>query len=494
MKEKKFKQTLVQTKEGSRHCEEHSDVAIQDGFKMTEVGMIPSDWNLVEISELAKDMADGPFGSNLKKEHYTSDSQVRIIQLSNIGECGWENENTKYTTFEHAKTIARCIVPKEESILVAKMMPAGRAIICPKTEKQYILGSDVIRITANEKLNSKYFVYATKSQAYLKQISDNTQGSTRQRTSISKLRKIAMPLPIFKEQQRIASALSDIDTLIANIEKLIAKKKNIKQGAMQQLLTGKKRLPGFAPDERTGSRPTDERRKECHSERSAKREVEKSSGYKMTELGLIPSDWLQMKLRDLCYLITKQTGFDYSATIKPSLVTEESKETLPFIQNKDFEGTSINFATDFFIPKNIAANFPKILLNEPVLLISISGKIGNVAYFSHERDAFIGGAVGVARFNEKKYIKWTNLFLQSEYGQKQIFANEKSGAQHNLTIEDVRNLNVYMPSSCEEQTAIANVLSDMDTEISALETKLAKYRKLKTGMMQQLLTGKIRLV
>ena len=211
-------------------------------YKQTELGKIPTDWEFVPVSELAKDMADGPFGSNLKKEHYTSDPQARIIQLSNIGENGWEDENTKYTTFEHAKTIARCIVPKEESILVAKMMPAGRAIICPKIEKQYVLGSDVIRITANEKLNSKYFVYASKSDVYLKQISDNTQGSTRQRTSISKLRKILILLPSLDEQTAIANILSDMDTEIATLETKLAKYRKLKTGMMQQLLTGKIRL------------------------------------------------------------------------------------------------------------------------------------------------------------------------------------------------------------------------------------------------------------
>ena len=479
MKETKFKQTLVQTKderrktkEGTRHCEERSDVAIQSGFKMTEVGLIPNDWNLVEISELAKDMADGPFGSNLKKEHYTSDPQVRIIQLSNIGECGWENENTKYTTFEHAKTIARCIVPKEESILVAKMMPAGRAIICPKTEKQYILGSDVIRITANEKLNSKYFVYATKSQTYLKQISDNTQGSTRQRTSISKLRKIAMPLPILKEQQRIANALSDVDTLIANLEKLIVKKKNIKQGAMQQLLTGKKRLPGFGSDERTGSRPTDERRKECHSERSAKREVEESSGYKMTELGLIPSDW-EVKtfgeLFDMCTAnipikdVNQEFYVGTENMLQNKMGVVKNTAVLPYSKVREYQKNDI-------LVSNIRPYLKKIWFADKnggcstdVLVFRVKDK--------NQSPSFLYNVVADDRF--------FNIVNENAIGTKMPRGDKNV----------IKQILFAVPSSKAEQTAIANVLSDMDTEISALETKLAKYRTLKTGMMQQLLTG-----
>ena len=108
-------------------------------------------------------MVDGPFGSDLKTEHYTSEHQVRIVQLSNIGESGWNDENTKYTTFAHADELGRCVV-QPGAILIAKMMPAGRAIICPDSEKGYILGSDVVKVIPNSSVDSRYLVYATKSQ------------------------------------------------------------------------------------------------------------------------------------------------------------------------------------------------------------------------------------------------------------------------------------------------------------------------------------------
>ena len=80
----------------------------------------------------------------LKKEHYTENREVRIIQLSNVGDSGWRNENVKYTTFEHLKTIERSAVNAGD-IVIAKMMPAGRAIIVPDIEKQYVLSSDCVR-------------------------------------------------------------------------------------------------------------------------------------------------------------------------------------------------------------------------------------------------------------------------------------------------------------------------------------------------------------
>ena len=199
------------------------------------------EWETRTLHEISNEMVDGPFGSNLKTEHYTTERQVRIIQLSNIGEAGWNNANVKYTTFSHAAELQRCIV-QPGSILIAKMMPAGRAIICPDNEKSYILGSDVVKVVPNSSVDSRYLVYATKSRFYLDQIADDTQGSTRARTSVSKLRKPAILFPEKDEQIAIADILSEMDMEIAALEGKIAKYRQIKQGMMQQLLTGKIRL------------------------------------------------------------------------------------------------------------------------------------------------------------------------------------------------------------------------------------------------------------
>lgn len=199
------------------------------------------EWETRTLREISTEMVDGPFGSNLKKEHYTPERQVRIIQLSNIGESGWNDANVKYTTFGHAAELQRCIV-QPGSILIAKMMPAGRAIICPNNEKSYILGSDVVKVVPNSNVDSRYLVYATKSQLYLDQIADDTQGSTRARTSVSKLRKTVILFPTKDEQIAIANILSEMDMEIAVLEEKLDKYRQVKQGMMQQLLTGKIRL------------------------------------------------------------------------------------------------------------------------------------------------------------------------------------------------------------------------------------------------------------
>lgn len=172
---------------------------------------VPKNWCWVRFGQLAVDMADGPFGSNLKTEHYTQEKQARIIQLSNIGENGWREENTKYTTFEHAKTISRSIV-EPGNIVIAKMMPAGRAIICPNAEAQYVLSSDAVKMIPHSQLNSKYLLFQINSHHFQLQVQENTQGITRARTSIKKLKEYAFAVAPLDEQQRIVDRIEYLFT------------------------------------------------------------------------------------------------------------------------------------------------------------------------------------------------------------------------------------------------------------------------------------------
>ena len=184
---------------------------------------VPKNWCWVKFGQLAVDMADGPFGSNLKTEHYTQERQARIIQLSNIGENGWREENTKYTTFEHAKTISRSIV-EPGNIVIAKMMPAGRAIICPNNEKQYVLSSDAVKMIPHAQLNSKFLLYQINSHHFQIQVQENTQGITRARTSIKKLKEYAFAVPPFAEQPRI---VDHIEYLFAKLDEAKEKAQSV---------------------------------------------------------------------------------------------------------------------------------------------------------------------------------------------------------------------------------------------------------------------------
>lgn len=203
-------------------------------------------------------------------------------------------------------------------------------------------------------------------------------------------------------------------------------------------------------------------------------------------------DWEQRKLDTMCEIITKQTGFDYSATIKPSLLTESSNETYSFIQNKDFSGNEINLDTDFYIPIEVAERFPKILLDKPSLLISISGRIGNVGFYNLPQKSFIGGAVGICKLRNSQYGEFLVQELGSDYGQNYFRSLIKASSHANITVEDIRNINIIMPKDDCEQEKIASYFNNLDNLITLHQRKCDKLEEYKKAMLQKIFSQELR--
>jgi len=199
--------------------------------------------------------------------------------------------------------------------------------------------------------------------------------------------------------------------------------------------------------------------------------------------------WKEYSIVELCKTLTKQTGFDYTAYIKPSLKNNFEEGTIPFIQNKDFNGKWMNFSTDYFIPFNIAKNFPRILLDEKSLLISISGSIGNVGIFNCQQIAFIGGAIAIAKMKNPIHVDWIAYYLQSNLGQQKLLGNVKAGSHQNLTLEDIRKFILPIPSE-NEIKIIAKTLSDIDDLVICLEKLIEKKKNIKQGAIQHLFKPK----
>lgn len=438
-----------------------SMVEMKSGYKMTEVGVIPEDWEVKELGDITKDMSDGPFGSNLKSCHYTNKKEVRIIQLSNIGTDGWSDNNRKYTTYKHLDTIRRCEV-KSGNLVIAKMMPAGRAIICPSTDAAYVLSSDAVRVNLLECVNNDYAFYCTKSGYYLSQIAENTQGSTRARTSIKKLRNILFCMPDVKEQVAIATALSDVDSLISALTKKIEKKKAIKQGLMQQLLTGKKRLPGY----------------------------EKNREPVQTEWGAIPKDWKTLSIGKCCS-IKARIGWQ---GLKKSEYLSSGEYVL--VTGTDFLNGRIDWKSCVYVSKKRYEQDANIQIVKHDILITKDGTIGKVAFLD---DVPCLGTLNSGIFVVRSHSEELDQCYLSKIFESFIFDAFLESLVAGSTInhlyqKDFVHFNFPVPPTMSEQTAIANILSDCDSEIAALEEKRDKYKEIKQGMMQQLLTGKIRLI
>lgn len=407
---------------------------------------IPNDWDVITLGDYAQIFRGGsprPIQAFLT----TSDQGINWIKIGDVGAGEKFIESTEEKIIPEGVSHSRMVYKGD--LILSNSMSYGRPYIM---NIEGCIHDGWLVIQKYDRLfNREYLYYALSSDLTMRQYVAMAAGSSVQNLNKEKVSKVVLPCPKILEQKKIAEILSSIDALIVDLQKLIRKKKDIRQGTMQMLVTGKKRLDGF------------------------------------------DGNWQTTSLDKLCRLVTKQTGFDYSAEIKPSLVTTPQIGTIPFIQNKDFEAFDINYNTDFYIPYEVAEKYPKILLDEACLLISISGRIGNVAVFDNKQTAFAGGAVGIAKLFDPNLASWCMLYLSGREGQEQIFSNEKVGAQHNLTVADVRKLEIKLPEKPERE-AIIGVLTDMDDEIKLLTEKLQKYQKVKRGMMEKLLTGKVRLI
>ncbi|TAH62741.1 MAG: restriction endonuclease subunit S [Gottschalkiaceae bacterium] len=223
---------------------------VPEGYKKTKIGIIPEEWQVKRLIDV-KDSQDryaftgGPFGSDLKTEHYTDDG-VRILQLQNIGDGIFLDNYKIYTSNKKADELHSCNIYPEE-ILIAKMAePLARACIVPSGQRRYLMASDGIRLKVDSNnYSTKYVMEYINSSHFRKEAIKRGTGTTRLRIGLGELSEIKLALPDKSEQQEIAQILSAWDKAIELKEKLIEEKKEQKKGLMQKLLTGEVRLPGF---------------------------------------------------------------------------------------------------------------------------------------------------------------------------------------------------------------------------------------------------------
>ncbi len=402
----------------------------------------PQAWQRVRLGDIAQIIGGG-----------TPSTQITSFWNGSIN---WftptEIGITKYV-YKSQRTITPLGLKKSS----AKLLPIGTILL---TSRASIGDCAILKVVATtnqgfqslmplEKINNEflYYLILTLKNKLLKLAS----GSTFLEVSPNKIKNLLIPLPPLNEQIAIANILSDVDHYLYSLDALILKKESVKKALSFELLSQRKRLKGFN------------------------------------------QAWQRVRLGDMTTSFTKQTGFDYSDFIKPTLIKEYLPNYIPFIQNKDFLGHYINYKTDYFIPNEIAIRFPQILLNEKCLLISISGAIGNVAVFNHSQDAFIGGAIAVLKFKEKKSLDFVMHFLMSASGQKLLLNGVKSSSHKNLTIADLRDLLIPLPP-LNEQIAIANILSALDKEIASLKNKKRQFENIKKALNHDLMSAKIRVL
>lgn len=416
-------------------------VEMKSGYKMTEVGVIPEDWEVKNVSESC--LIKARIGwQGLKKSEYMSSGDYLLITGTDF-----DNEQVNWKSCAYVSK-ARYeqdsnIKIRPQDILISKDGTIGKVAYLGMIPKAGTLNSGIFVIRANDRKIDQVFLSKIFMSFYFEEFLNRlVAGSTINHLYQKDFVKFCFPLPNSEEQVAIAAALSDVDSLISALTKKIEKKKAIKQGLMQQLLTGKKRLPGFN------------------------------------------DKWKSMLLGDIAE------------------VKDGTHQTPKYVKSggKPFYSVENVTADDFKNVKHISLEEHKALtsnyrMEKGDVLMTRIGSIGCCKYVDWDVDASFYVSLALLKINEKYDSKFISYLSNIKSFKEEVMLNSLVFAiPQKINLGNISLIKVYIPTSKAEQTAISNILSDCDSEIAALEEKRDKYKEIKQGMMQQLLTGKIRLI
>ncbi len=422
-------------------------------FKDTEIGRIPEDWNLALLGDITKFLSNNTFSRDklhvdggkgeIKNIHY-GDVLVKYGSILDVS-------RTKIPTIDSGKIASFCPenLAQDGDVIIADT--AEDDTVCKVTELWNIGDSKVVSglhtMWCRPDCNTfavKYLGYFMNSVFYHIQILPLIQGIKVSSVSKNSIKDTWVCIPPLSEQSRIASALTSIDNLISSLDKLIEKKKAIKEGTMQQLLTGKKRLKGF-------NEPW----------------VEKELGAN----AIILRGGSPRPIED--YITDLQDGYNWLKIGDVNPADKYFRKTAEKIKKEGLTKTRQVKKGDLILSNSMSFGRPYIL--------DIDGCI-------HD------GWLVIQEYQETYDMQFLYYILSSETVIKQYISMAAGSSVQNLNKEKVASIMLFAPTSLIEQSDIASVLSSMDNEIATLEAKRDKYIKTKQGMMQQLLTGRIRLV
>ena len=391
---------------------------VKPRYKQTEVGIIPEDWDVQTLSSVStiSRLAGAEYTSQWKE---TSDGEIIALRGFNIGQGKIIERDLVRISDKLSLKLKRSRLCKGD-VVYPCVGSIGNAVVITEDAK-YHIQQNIARITPESSAVSSYYLanFLMSSLAE-REVKRFTSSSSQPSVLVGSLRQYRFPMPpTLAEQRAIAGALSDADALISGLDRLIAKKLDLKQAAMQQLLPAKIRLPGFN------------------------------------------GEWEVKRLGDVAPL---QRGFDLP---NPQL----KRGPFPVVYSNGI----LNYHAAFQV-------------KGPGVVTGRSGTIGKVTfveddYWPHNTSLWVTNFKG----NDPKFV----FYLYTRIGFDRFATG--SGVP-TLNRNDVHSFEVLIPPTIEEQTSIAAVLSDMDAELAALEQRRDKTRALKQAMMQELLTGKTRLV
>lgn len=397
---------------------------IPQGYKQTELGIIPEDWEIMTFDEL------GTFskGSGVSR----AESNTGNIPCIRYGELyTHHNDYIKAYNSYISKTVAS----------KAKLLQYGDVLFAASGETkeeigksaafvnscEVYAGGDIIILSTNSKLcDAKYIGYASNAPYVTKQKATKGQGDAVVHITSEAIKTIFINIPPIAEQRAIAESLSDVDGLIAALDKKIAKKRLFKQGATQQLLTGKKRLPGFI------------------------------------------DEWVEKKVKDV-FRVTR----GYVLATNKVVERPDGYYKYPVFSSQTQNNGVMGYYSDY-------------LFEDAITWTTDGANAGEVNY--RQGKFYCTNVCGVL-ISEEGYANECVASIINMVAKSHVSYIGNPKLMNNV----MADIEICIPPSIKEQQAIATILSDMYKEIADLEAQRDKYRLLKSGMMQKLLTGQIRL-
>ena len=402
---------------------------VKPGYKQTEAGVIPEDWQTPTLGSITLLMTNGFVGT--ATTHYDKhENGVLYIQGYNVEDNSFNFHGIKFVTHDFHRTHMKSCL-RSGDLLTVQTGDIGITAIVPNSLAGSNCHALIITRLRQDQVVPGFVCFYLNSKPGRSRLRLIETGTTMKHLNVGDMLEFGVPLPPTKrEQSAIVETLSDADAFIESLEQLLTKKRQIKQGAMQELLTGKRRLPGF------------------------------KGIWKTKPLQTIADclDRLRVPLND----------------------AERAK------MRGDYPYCGANGVLDYI---------DRYCVDDCVILIAEDG-----GYF----DEYITRPIAYrmsGRFwvNNHAHILKSKPDIDQDFlfyalVHKNILSFLASGTRAKLNKSEMNKITISLPNNKTEQTAIASILSDMDAEIGTLETKLVKVRQIKQGMMQELLTGRIRLI
>jgi len=408
---------------------------------------VPEGWEFVSLSQLDLDISDGNYSS----KYPTSDEFVKVgvpfLRANNIGSIKVNPKNIRFISNKKHAELKKGHL-KNGDILISTRGEIGKVCVVQDAFVDANINAQLVRVNGGQKLNSFFLFHILRSDSSVQQLADLQTGTALKQLPVGNFLKLTIPFMPYREQKKIASILTSVDEVIETTQKQIDKLQDLKKATMNELLT-----KGIG-----------------HTE------------FKDSELGRIPKSWGINQLGDY---VKCQGGNAFPSS-------EFGKIGIPVVRISNIKNGLVDLSGCVHFSES--EQFERFIVFEGEILLAMSGATtGKIGVYKAKSPAYLNQRVGRFRIEDKKNVDsaFLNHLVQSEIFADATLRDAIGGAQPNISSSQVESV-IYAFPTLSEQKVIASILNSVDHKIDVQNAKLNQTQSLKKSLMQDLLTGKVR--